>query len=81
MRHEKYPAVRRRYISETRLHSSRMRTVRNSSRLPRGVSAPGGGLLLGVGACSEGVPAPGGCGIPACTEADPHLCGQNQRQV
>ena len=36
----------------------------------------GGGLLRGWGACSqgvcsEGVPVPGGAGIPACTEADP----------
>ena len=31
---------------QTRMHSSRMRTVRNSSRLPGGgVSAPGGCLL------------------------------------
>ena len=46
---------------------------------PRGVSAPegvcsGGFLLLGGllpgGVCSQGVSAPGGGGIPACTEAD-----------
>ena len=46
------------------MHSSRMRTVRNSSR-----------LLLGggeEGVPAPGVPAPGGGGIiPACTAADP----------
>ena len=69
----------------TRVHSSRMRTVRNRSRLL------GEGCLLlgevparGGGVWSQGVPAPGGgClllwvsgpggGIPACTEADPPL--------
>ena len=75
---------------ETRMHSSRMRTVRNSSRLLEGAS-PGGGLLpagcLLLG--GQGVPTPGGYllrgwlllgggGIPACTEADP-LCGQTDR--
>ena len=51
------------------MHSSRKRTVRNSSRLPaRGVSAPegvpgpGGVSALG-GVCSQGgVPGPGGAG-------------------
>ena len=38
----------------TRMHSSRMRTVRNSSRL-RGVYLPRGYLVLG------GMPSPGGC--------------------
>ena len=65
----------------TRMHSSRMRTVRNSSRLlgrgawsrgvpgPRlGGSAPGGCLVPGAG-----VSALEGCDIPACTEADPPL--------
>ena len=48
-------------ISESRMHSSRMRTVRNSSRLARGgVSAPRGCLLGGVPA--GGVPAGG---VPA----------------
>ena len=51
------------YLPTSRsMHSSRMRTVRNSSRLlGGGVSAPGGGCLV----------AGGGVGIPACTEADP----------
>ena len=47
----------------TRMHSSRMRTIRNFSRL-----LEGGACSLG-GACFQGVPAPGGGGIPACTEA------------
>ena len=56
------------------MHSSRMRTVRKSSRLREvyapGVSAPGEGV------CLRGVSAPGGMsapagGIQACTEADP----------
>ena len=51
------------------MHSSRMRTVRNSSRLlggcllPGGISAPGGGTCLVPG----GVSAPGGAwsrGVP-----------------
>ena len=47
-------------ICKTRMHSSRMRTVRSSDRIS------GGGCLL------RGVSAPGWvvCGIPACTEAD-----------
>ena len=62
------------------MHSSRMRTVRSSSRLPKGVSAfgPGGicfwsqgGLLLVMGVSAFG---PGG--IPACNGADPP-CEQN----
>ena len=56
---------------KTRMHSSRIRTVRNSSRLlpgrgvspPGGVSAPGWSLLTGGvlpgGVCSGGV-LPGG---------------------
>ena len=41
-----------------------------------GVSAPGecllrGGVCFWGGVCSQGVSAPGGGGIPACTEADP----------
>ena len=61
----------------TRMHSSRMRTVRNSSRLLPEGSAPGGegvsalgrlwGAVCSRGVCSQGV----GGGIPACTEADP----------
>ena len=48
---------------KTRMHSSMMRTVRSSSRLPRwGVSSKREGVCLG-GVCSEGC-------IPACTEAD-----------
>ena len=41
-----------------RLHSSRMRTVRNGSRLLRGIPGPGGGGLPGPGGggvCSRGV--------------------------
>ena len=63
------------------MHSSRMRTVRNCSRLlGGGVPGPGGGgcLLVGDGACSWGCLLlagvcswGGGSGIPACTEADP----------
>ena len=55
------------------MHSSRMRTVRNSSRLLRGVPALGGAWSGGGGR----MPGPwgGACygegGIPACTEADP----------
>ena len=74
------------------MHSSRMRTVRNSSRLLGWgclllgwVSATGGCLLPGGclfqgGACSGGVCswAGGGGDIPACTEADP-ICGQTDR--
>ena len=43
----------------TRMHSSRMRTIRNSSHLP-GVSAPKGGCLLPGGLPGLGVPGPGG---------------------
>ena len=60
------------------MHSSRMHTVRNSSRLlvpgpggvpgPRGVSAHGGCLLLGgawsQGGSARGVPGPRGCLLP-----------------
>ena len=47
----------------TRMHSSRMRTVLNSSRLLGVCMLPGGG------ACSRGVPAPGGLPAPggACS--------------
>ena len=55
------------------MHSSRMRTVRNSSRL-LGDACSGGCLLQGVpapgGACSGGVPALRGCllqGVGACS--------------
>ena len=51
----------------TRMHSSRMRTVRNSSRLPGGGYLPGGCTCPGKG--GGGVPARGGCtcqgGVPA----------------
>ena len=54
------------------MHSSRMRTVRNSSCLLEAVPAPGEwGPAPGV------MPAPGGTApgdgsdIPSCTEADP----------
>ena len=62
---------------QTRMHSSRIRTVRNSSRLPGGVPAWGGVLAWGVSTCLGGLPAQGvpaqGCtcrgGVPAggCT--------------
>ena len=59
------------------MHSSRMRTVRNSSRLEEGVPAPGGvpaprGVPAPWGVCSCGGLLPEG-GFPACTEADPPL--------
>ena len=50
-------------ISSTRMHSSRMRTVRSSGRLSGGVCFWGvsaRGSTLG-GVCSGGVPALGGC--------------------
>ena len=75
----------------TKMHSSRMRTVRSSGRLSGeggvcswGVStlcvcSQGGvsqGVLLGGSVCSRGGDCSGG-GIPACTEADtPPPCGQ-----
>ena len=51
----------------------------------RGVCSQGGawsgrGVCSQGGAWSGGVSAPGVCGIPTCTEADPP-CGQNDRQV
>ena len=65
---------------KTGMHSSRMRTVRNSSHLLGGgtwsqgdVPAQGGYLVLGVYLVPGGVPGPGGCtcpqGVPArgCT--------------
>ena len=53
------------------MHSSRMRTVRSSTRLLGGGSAPegGGGGMPGAG---------GGGGIPAYTEADPTLWTDRQ---
>ena len=63
--------------TKTRMHSSRMRTVRCSSRLLGGgvsawlVSAQGGVCLGGVclgGVCPGGLP--GGMCIPVCTEAN-----------
>ena len=59
----------------TRMHSSRMRTIRSGSRLSGGGGASRGGASGGVCATWKGV-LPGGvcflgrCGIPACTEAD-----------
>ena len=56
-------------LDKTRMHSSRMRTVRNRSRLVEGGwSATGRVPALGGS-------GPGGClirvgGIPACTQAD-----------
>ena len=71
---------------KTRMHSIRMRTGRSLtvcwSLLPGGVSAPWGSALGGcllrvcvcVCVCLLGrVSAPGGVGIPACTEADPPM--------
>ena len=59
------------------MHSSRMRTVRSSSRLLGGVCSRGEGRLPG-GVCSGGGGGGGGVGIPACTETDPS-CGQTDR--
>ena len=61
---------------ETRMHSSRMRTVRSSGCISGGVC-----LLLGGGVCFwGGCLFLGGVSIPACTEADtpspPTPCGQ-----
>ena len=44
------------------------------------VSAVGGSAPVAV-VCSGGVSSLGGCGIPACTEADTPRCEQNDRQV
>ena len=71
----------------TRMHSSRMHTIRSSGRLSWGVSAPGGyvcsrGCVCSGGCLLRGVSALGGSapggllvggGIPACTEADTPL--------
>ena len=66
------------------MHSSRMRTVCNSSRLGGGGSATGGSAMGGSAprgvSTSWGVCSWGGGGIPACTEADPP-CGQNDGHV
>ena len=77
----------------TRMHSSRLRTVRSSSHL-LGEGGRGGGVCPGsvcpgsvcpggLCVCPEGcLPTggvcPGGC-IPACTGADTPTCGQNDR--
>ena len=50
------------FLHTTRMHSSRMRSVRSNGHFS-GVSVPGG-------VCSREVSAPGGSGIPPCTEAD-----------
>ena len=47
------------------MHSSRIRTIHNSSRLLEGGSGPGGCLIRGVSGpggvpAARGVPAPGG---------------------
>ena len=55
------------YRLETRMHSSRMRTVRYSGRLRGGGCLPGGVCLGGV--CLGGGCLPGG--------KHPPLCGQN----
>ena len=50
-----------------------------------GVCFPGEGCLLrggsGPGGSVPGGSGPGGGGIPACTEADPPPCEQNDKQV
>ena len=66
-------------IISTRMHSSRMRTVRSSGHLLGGGSAPGGrggsasggssqreGVCCGWGVCSQGVSAPGGVCSGGC---------------
>ena len=61
-----------------------MRTARSLTVSPSMLCFGGGGVPGPGGACSVGggVPGPGGvgCGIPACTEADPPR-EQNDRQV
>ena len=44
-------------------------------------SGPGGCLLPGVPPLGGGASLGGGGGIPACTEADPLPCEQNDKQV
>ena len=69
------------------MHSSRMRTGRSltvlcRSLLPGGCLLPGGLSAWGVGECLlPGGSPPGGCGIPACTEADPPLWTESQTPV
>ena len=47
-----------------------------------GGSAPGGRVWSQGGSAPGGmVRGDGGDGIPACTEADPPLCGQNHRRL
>ena len=50
-----------------------------------GVSAPGGvpgGVCSGGGVSApRGLPGPGGCGIPACTEADPPVNRMTDRHM
>ena len=74
--------------SNARMHSSRMRTVRNSSRLQRGgVPGPGGCTWSrGVYLVPGGVPGPGGVylvpgGAGGTCPGTPSPCEQNDRQV
>ena len=72
-----YMCINRSYFSccklnQTRMHSSRMRTVRSlsvcCSLFPGGCLVPGGvwpgGCLLHGGVCSRGVSGPGGLSAP-----------------
>ena len=60
--------------SETRLHSSKMHTTHLLTVSPS-MHCTGGCLLWGVSAV--GGAWSGGWAIPACTEADPPPCEQN----
>ena len=55
------------------MHSSRMRAVRSSSRLPGGC-LPRGCLPRGIVCIGEGVSAKGGVHLPPWTEFLPHAC-------
>ena len=59
-------------IAQTRMHSSRMRTIRCSGRLPGRGCLPRGCLPKGGGVC-QGECMPGGVHLPPCE--------QNHRQV
>ena len=64
----------------TRMHSSRMSTVRSSSRLLGGHLLPGGCLLLGVSASFGGGGLSRGCVSQHALGQTPP-CGQNDRQA